>query len=114
LIRFILIVGLGLLYNSHLLAAPNLDQAAADACKCLEAPYAQTTIAMEAIKQAKKSGDMARVVESQGKMMEVLKASADCFITLSKNHPEIDQSDELKKQVIEKTEQMCPNPALAN
>ncbi len=108
--RFIMTACLGLLSTSQLIAAPDLTNAATDACKRLEAPYAQTTIAMDAIKKAQQSGDMAKLLKLQQQMMAVLQASTGCFEALSKKYPEIDQDDELKKQVTNLTQQMCPNP----
>ncbi len=101
---------LGLLSTSQLMAAPDLTKAATDACKCLEAPYAQTAIAMDAAKTAQQSGDMAKLLELQRQMMAVLQTSTSCFEALSKKYPGIDEDDELKKQVIDLTQKMCPNP----
>jgi hypothetical protein len=111
--RLILLASISITAISPLSAAPDLDQAAADACQCLEAPYREISKALVTIKQAQNSGDMSKLMASQAQMMAILQSSASCFEGLSKKYPEIDNSDELKKQVAEKTEKMCPNPAMS-
>jgi hypothetical protein len=112
--RFILLASISIITISPLSAAPDLDQAAADACQCLKAPYAEITKAVVAVKLAQASGDMSKLMESQAQMMAIIQTSSGCFSNLSKKYPEIDQSDELQKKVMEKTQAMCPNPAMAN
>jgi hypothetical protein len=112
--RIILFVGISLFLNTQLIAAPNLDQAAADACRCLEAPYSELSKTLITVKQAQNSGDMSKLMASQTQMIAILQSSASCFEALSKKYPEIDTSDDLKKQVVQKTESMCPNPAMSN
>ena len=112
--RYILLACLSIAAILPLSAAPDLDQAAADACLCLEAPYNEISNILIAVKQARQSGDMSKIVESKEQMMTVLQSSASCFEDLSNKYPEIDESEELKKQVLDKTEEMCPNPARNN
>lgn len=110
--RIILITCLAILTSANLSAAPDLNKAAADACKCLERPNAELAVISKTMKKAQKSGDMAQLLESRKQMMEILLASAKCLTDLSSNYPEIDQSDELKSQVLEITNKMCPIPGL--
>ncbi len=110
--RIILITCLAILTSANLSAAPNLDKAAADACKCLEGPNAKLAVISKTMKTAQKAGDMSLLQESRQQMMAILQASAKCFADLSSNYPEIDQSDELKSQVLELTNKMCPIPGL--
>ena len=92
-------------------AAPNLNEAADGVCECLKEPYAQAQKAMELIDTAQQSGDMSALVSAQGEMMGVINASNQCFETLAQKYPKIDQSEELKEQVMEIAEEQCPNPA---
>lgn len=110
--RFVLVTSLSLIVVFELAAAADLKQAASDACQCLETPYAQVSVAMKTAKQAKKSGDVAKLVESRKRIIEVIEESASCFEALSTKYPDIDQSDDLKQQVVTLTQQMCPNPAI--
>ncbi|MCW9051660.1 MAG: hypothetical protein OQJ91_05010 [Motiliproteus sp.] len=98
-------------FPPSLLAASNLDEAANDVCKCLEAPYAQAEKAMALVQQAQASGDMSQLMAAQGDMMGVISASGRCFEGLSKKYPDIDRSPELQDQVMAKADQKCPNPA---
>lgn len=111
--QLILLASISFISISPLAAAPDLDQAAADACLCLEAPYNELSKALVVVKQAQKTGDMSKLMESQAQMMAILQSSASCFEDLSNKYPEIDKSDDLKKQVMEKTEKKCPNPAMS-
>lgn len=110
--RLILIAWLAILSSANLSAAPNLNKAAGDACKCLERPNSELTAISKTMKKAQKAGDMSLLQESRQQMMKILQASAKCFTDLSSNYPEIDQSDELKNQVLEITNRMCPIPGL--
>ena len=110
--RIILIVAIGISWCTQLIAAPDLNQAARDACLCLEDPYLKTSKVLAELEQAKKSGDVEKLLESKRRVIDILSDSSVCFANLSNKYPEIDLSDELKKQVIEKIEKMCPNPAL--
>ena len=112
--KFILMLITSIAVTAHAQSTSYIQQAARDACKCLEAPYAQTAAAMSAIKKAQQSGDMAKLLETQAQMMSVLQASSSCFEALSKKYPDIDQNDDLKKEVLALTQKMCPNPATAN
>ena len=112
--RLILLIGISITAISPLSAATDLDQAAADACLCLEAPYSELSKELVTVKQARNSGDMSKLMASQAQMMAILQSSASCFENLSKKYPEIDKSDDLKIQVMRKTEKMCPNPAMSN
>ena len=94
-------------------AAPDLNEAAADVCDCLEAPYAQAQQAMELISAAQASGDTSALIAAQGEMMGVINASNLCFQALPQKYPEINQSQELQAQVMSIVDQQCPNPAAA-
>ncbi len=94
-------------------AAPDLDEAADDVCKCLEEPYAQAKKAMELLHAAQSSGDMSGLVAAQGEMMSVISASNQCFAALPQKYPEIDASSALQNQVMAMAETRCPNPAAA-
>jgi hypothetical protein len=65
------------------------------------------------INAVKGSGDMSKIVAAQGEMMKVVDASSRCFEGLALKYPDIDQNDELKQIVMNKTEEICPNPAKA-
>lgn len=97
--------------SSQAWADPDLNEAADDVCECLEAPYAEVQKALGLIAAAQQSGDMSALVAAQGEMMGVIDASSECFEALALKYPEIDQSDELKAQVMEIADQKCPNPA---
>ena len=112
--RFFLLASISIIATSPLLAAPDLDQAAADACKCLKAPYAEISKAVASVKRAQQSGDMSKLMEVQSQMVTILQSSSRCFQALSSRYPDIDKSDELKKQVAEKIEKMCPAPVMGN
>ncbi len=92
-------------------AAPDLNEAADDVCKCLEEPYAQAQEAMELLEAAQQSGDMSALVSAQGEMMGVIGASSQCFDALAQKYPEINQSEELQVEVMQLAEEQCPNPA---
>ncbi len=94
-------------------AAPDLNEAANDVCKCLEDPYAQAKKAIELVNTAKTSGDMSALVSAQGEIMKVVNASNQCFDALTKQYPEIAQSRGLQDQVMAIAEEQCPNPASA-
>ncbi len=81
-------------------AAPDLHDAAKDACKCLKEPYDQVKRAIESTNKAKTSGDM----------MKAINASNRCLEALVERYPEIDRSDELKDKVMDLMEELCPNP----
>ena len=100
-----------LILSNLAFADPNLNQAADDVCKCLEAPQKQARKAMELIHQAQASGDMSQLMSAQGEMMGVIGESGRCFDALAKKYPEIDQSNELQSKVMAMAEQQCPNPA---
>lgn len=112
--RLILLVSICVTVISPLSAAPDLDQAATDACLCLEAPYSELSKALVTVKQSQNSGDMSKLIASQAQVMAILQSSTSCFEGLSKKYPEIDKSDEMKKQVAEKTEKICPHPVMSN
>ncbi len=101
------------LFCSLAWAAPDLDEAGKDVCKCLEAPYAQAQKAMELVSAAQASGDMSVLVTAQGEMMNVINASSQCFNALIKKYPEISQSEDLKEQVMNIADEQCPNPVSA-
>lgn len=101
-----------IIWTPQALSETDLDRASSDACKCLKAPYQQLEKTASAIKKAQKTGDMSQMQSSQTELIELLKASTACFENLSKEYPDIDQSDELKRKVMEKTQQMCPAPVL--
>jgi len=98
------------LFSSLAYAGPNLDEAAKGLCKCLVEPYKLMNRTSTQFKQAQASGDMSKLTAIQGEMMEVMNASQPCFDALSKKYPKIDQSDPLKKQVMEIAEKQCPSP----
>lgn len=110
--RIIATACLAIFTSMNSIAATDIEKAAADACKCLEKPNAELEVITKTMKKAQKSGNMSQLLESRQEMMAVLQESADCFADLSKNYPEIDQSDELKNQVLEITNKMCPIPGL--
>jgi len=99
-------------FSTTSLAAANIDQAAADACLCMKAPYSELSNALVLAKEAQKTGDMSKLMAIQQQIMTTLKASTGCFEGLSKKYPEIDKSDELKEQVVKKTKKMCPSPVM--
>jgi hypothetical protein len=112
--RFFVNIFLSLLFwsiQAH--AASDLNAAANDACACLKEPYEQVSIALDDINTAKGAGDMSKIMAAQGEMMKVINASSRCFEGLAVKYPDIDQSDELKQIVMDKTEEICPNPAKA-
>ena len=94
-------------------ADPDLNEAAADVCDCLEAPYAQVQQAMELITAAQASGDMSALMAAQGEMMAVMNVGSQCFDVLTEKYPEISQSEDLQQQVMNIADQQCPNPAAA-
>lgn len=94
-------------------AAPDLNEAAGDVCDCLEEPYAQVQKAVELNNAAKASGDMSALMAAQGEMMGVINASNQCFDALRQKYPEINQSEELQQQVMNKADELCPNPLAA-
>ena len=98
-------------FTSLTWATADLNAAADDVCKCLEAPYAQAQQAMEMIQAAQASGDMSALVAAQGEMMGVIGASAQCFEALPAKYPEIDEDPALQDQVMAIAETKCPNPA---
>ncbi|MEM7542531.1 MAG: hypothetical protein AAF384_13255 [Pseudomonadota bacterium] len=108
--RLIMIFGFFLITPTMVIAAPDLDQAASDACDCLKAPYQQIEKATAMMKEAQASGDMSQMTAAQGEMMAVMNAGAQCFGGLQKKYPEIDQSDELKTKVMGIVENKCPRP----
>lgn len=111
--RFLFGIAVFMFVSLPAAAGPDLKQATKDTCKCLEAPYAQLEKAMEIISAAQTSGDMSQMMVAQGEMMGVLGASTQCFERLAQKYPEIDQSDELKQEVMDATEKECPKPASA-
>jgi len=111
--RYILIAAIGVLWSTQLIAATDLNQAAQDACLCLEDPYLKVSKVLIELEEAKQSGDVEKLLESKRRVIDILSESSVCFANLSNKYPEIDLSDEMKKQVIDKIEQMCPNPALS-
>lgn len=92
-------------------AAPDLNEAAEDVCGCLEEPYAQVHQAMELISAAQASGDMSALIAAQGEIMGVINAFNQCFDALKGKYPEINQSKDLQKQVMNIANKQCPNPA---
>lgn len=91
-------------------STPDLNEAAEDACTCLKGPYREAENSLELIRHAQATGDTSKLMEAQGQMMGVINISNRCFSALAQKYPEIDQSDELKRQVMAKTETRCPNP----
>lgn len=94
-------------------AAPDLNIASDDVCKCLEEPYQQASQAMQNISSAQASGDHSSLIAAQGEMMGVLSASGRCFDVLARKYPEIDKSTELQQKVMSLADKKCPNPAAA-
>ncbi|MFT5677246.1 MAG: hypothetical protein ACI808_003198 [Paraglaciecola sp.] len=94
-------------------AAPDLNEAAEDACDCLEGPYAEVQKVMELIAAAQASGDMAASTASQGEIMGVINAGNKCFEALTEKYPEINQSEKLQEQLMNIADKQCPNPAAA-
>ena len=110
LIRYLLFTVL-VVFNHPLLAASEMvEEAASAACACLESPYRETTTVLKVMDSAKKKGDMETVIEKQKQLITIIKESTKCFVDLSAQHPEIDQSETLKQEVINLVEQKCPNP----
>ena len=91
-------------------SAPDLDEAADGACDCLKGPYREAEKSLELIRDAQATGDTSKLMAAQGQMMGVINISNRCFAALAEKYPEIDRSDELKRQVMAKTETLCPNP----
>ena len=92
------------------MAAPNLEDATKDVCKCLKQPQNKLRQAVELIKKAQSSGGMSQIMAAQGDMMGVIKASTRCFEALPEKYPEINRSNELKKRVMVMAKTQCPNP----
>jgi hypothetical protein len=94
------------------MAATDLDAAAADVCKCLEEPYGQAQRVLELVQQAMASGNSDQLVASQNDMVAVVETARQCFEGVAARHPEIEQSDPLKVEVMTRVDKLCPNPAL--
>lgn len=94
-------------------ADSDLNEAAADVCVCLEAPYAEAEKAIQMIQDAQQTGDMSALMAAQGEMMGVISASATCFEGLTQKYPDIAQDPQLQSQVMAIADQECPNPAAA-
>lgn len=107
-LSFLLIVAS--IFSSPAIAAADLDQAAVDVCQCLEEPHKQVKKAVAMIMEGKASGNMTQITSAQSEMMAVFKASAQCFESLSQKYPDINNSDELKKEVMARANQNCPSP----
>lgn len=99
-----------LFLSASVFSAPNLQQAAKDVCKCLEAPYEQAEKALKLLKQAQATGNTAELMSAQGEMMGTISASTNCFNNLEKKYQIISQSEKLQKEVMALTEKLCPNP----
>ena len=107
-----LLIGLGLLsLPVSTVMAANIDAAAKDACKCLEAPYGEVEKAMKFVEEAQASGDMSKLMALQGDMMAVMNSTSKCFEGLSKKYTKIDKDPDLQAKVMEKVDKLCPNPA---
>ncbi|MDO6705996.1 hypothetical protein [Photobacterium sp. 1_MG-2023] len=89
--------------------ADNLDQAARDVCGCLAAPYAELEKALQSMK-TEEGNDISQLMSSQGKLTTLFQETEKCTEALRKKYPEIDANNDLKKQVLDKTRQYCPNP----
>lgn len=94
-------------------AADDIDAAARDVCRCLEVPYQDVEQAIRAILDAQTSGDRSRVAGAQERMMRSIAESSQCFEQLTRKYPAVDASDDLKRQVMQAADQLCPNPAAA-
>lgn len=92
----------------------NMNQAASDACLCLQAPYQQLEKVIASVNTAKTTGDMSQLQASQNELIQLMKSSTSCFEALSVKYPEIDESDTLKKQVGDMIQKMCPAPKLGH
>ena len=107
-----IILTISLLYYTQTSMAADLNTAANDVCACLKEPYRIVEDVMAKLAEAQVSGDYSKLIQVQGEMMAVINASSKCFDELPSKHPEIDQNETLKNQVMEKVEKQCPNPAL--
>lgn len=105
---FILVSGVLLAANGW--TAPDLNAAADDACKCLAEPYAAAGKIMTMISEARTSGNMTPIMESQEEMMALAEVTSACFETMTKKYPDIAASAELKGKVMAISDQQCPNP----
>lgn len=98
------------LANSHSVFAQDIDAAAKDACKCLEAPYELTEKILGELSAAQASGDYSLLLEKQTEIDKIAEDSNQCFIGLQSKYPDIDKSTELQQQVMKVVEQKCPSP----
>ncbi len=109
----LILVGLTwVVFTTTGLSATNINLAARDACLCLKAPYQQLEKVIASIKTAKLTGDISQLHASRNTLIQLMRSSTACFENLSKKYPEIDQSDLLKKQVVDLTGKICPAPGL--
>lgn len=100
-----------LVFSSEAALGQDIQAAADDACKCLEEPYVVLEKILGDVQVAQAHGDYSALLEKQGEMMGIMETASVCFEGLAEKYPEIDQSTELQTEVMDITEDQCPNPA---
>ena len=106
-----LILALSLLRTGFAVASPDVQEAADDVCECMAKPNQLAEQVMKQAMQAQASGDTSAIMARQGELMNVMSAAVECFEKLPKKYPQIDQDEQLKKEVMAIADRQCPSPA---
>ena len=103
-------VVIAVLFYGQSFAADDINNAAKDVCECLKAPHEQARLAVDLIEKAQSSGDLSQLASAQAEIMGVIQASQNCFEALTIKYPEVNKSEKLQTEVMNKAQQNCPSP----
>ena len=83
------------------------EQAAKEACECLQPIYDQ----MEQLAEAMRSGDSSALSGMQAGMEQATKSQA-CMVELQDKYPDIQEDAELQNRMTQRMNELCPQPSM--
>lgn len=105
-----LILFFAVAFSCHSATGQDIDAATKDACNCLEDTYTLAEKIFSEIATAQAQGDLELLQEKKQEMEAAINKSAACIDDLGTKHPEIDESQALRNQVVANVQKVCPNP----
>jgi hypothetical protein len=99
------------MFGAPMAAADDVQAAATEACKCLEAPYAKFDEIMKVFNAARASGDYSKIQSMESEMAAIGGEAEKCFEALQEKYPAIAADKSQRDRVGEVAEKQCPNPA---
>ncbi|GHA35051.1 hypothetical protein ACFFLZ_06985 [Photobacterium aphoticum] len=98
------------LLSQTVMADDMVEQAATDICQCLKEPYEHAAKVKAALSDAKASGSLSRITDTQDDMMAVINAAKLCMENVRSRYPDIKHDTALQEAILKRTESLCPNP----